>query len=236
MAMAQGAGGGHAIAGTIGGALLWAVAASLVGQVYLLGLSLVYLRVTEGLDLTASEAALRATFDEARRRTAELGEKARQATRRDGAGGGGGRSGRRRCARPRSPRSRPHDPHPRTPAAGVQPAARLQPAADVRRRCGRAARRRSDHEASRSAPRDAGRARPRRSRHRAAVRRARAAPARRTAVVRRAARLGAADGDRAGRRCAAAAGSAVARRHDLPAMPVAGRRPKTCSAASAAIG
>jgi len=88
MAMSQGGGGGagHAIAGAIGGALLWAVAASLIGQVYLLGLSLVYLRVTEGLDLTASEEALRATFDDARRRTAELGEKARQATKRDGAG------------------------------------------------------------------------------------------------------------------------------------------------------
>ena len=90
MAMSQGGGGGagHAIAGAIGGALLWAVAASLVGQVYLLGLSLVYLRVTEGLDLTASEAALRATFDDARRRTAELGEKARQATHRGGSDAG----------------------------------------------------------------------------------------------------------------------------------------------------
>jgi len=89
MAMSQGGGGGagHAIAGAIGGALLWAVAASLIGQVYLLGLSLVYLRVTEGLDLTASEEALRATFDDARRRTAELGEKARQATQRGGGGG-----------------------------------------------------------------------------------------------------------------------------------------------------
>src|SRR4051794_205894 len=55
MAMSQG--GGYAVAGAIGGALLWAVAASLVGQVYLLGLSLVNLRVTEGLDLTAAEAA-----------------------------------------------------------------------------------------------------------------------------------------------------------------------------------
>ncbi len=83
MAMSQGGGGGHAIAGAIGAALLWAIAASLVGQVYLLGLSLVYLRVTDGLDLSASEASLRAAFDDARRRTAELGEKARQATQRD---------------------------------------------------------------------------------------------------------------------------------------------------------
>ena len=88
MAMPQGySGGGHAVAGAIGAALLWAVAASLVGQVYLLGLSLVYLRVTEGLDLSASEAALRATFDDAKRRTAELGERARQAAHRDGSGG-----------------------------------------------------------------------------------------------------------------------------------------------------
>ncbi|HEX4232887.1 MAG TPA: zinc ribbon domain-containing protein [Caldimonas sp.] len=83
MAMSQAGGGSHAVAGAIGGALLWAVAASLVGQVYLLGLSLVYLRVTDGLDLTASEESLRAAFDDARRRTAELGEKARQATQRD---------------------------------------------------------------------------------------------------------------------------------------------------------
>jgi hypothetical protein len=88
MAMSQGyAGSGHAIAGAIGGALLWAVAGSLVGQVYLLGLSLVYLRVTEGLDLSASEASLRASFDDAKRRAAELGDKARQATHRDGSAG-----------------------------------------------------------------------------------------------------------------------------------------------------
>jgi len=82
-AMSHG-GGGHAIAGVIGGALLWAIAASLVGQVYLLGLSIVYLRVTEGLDLTSAEESFRATLDEAKRRTAELGEKARQATQRGG--------------------------------------------------------------------------------------------------------------------------------------------------------
>jgi hypothetical protein len=80
-AMSQG-GGGYAIAGVVGGALLWAIAASLVGQVYLLGLSIVYLRVTEGLDLTSAEEALRATLDDARRKTAEFGEKARQATQR----------------------------------------------------------------------------------------------------------------------------------------------------------
>ncbi len=76
---------GHALAGLIGALLLWAVAGSLVGQVGLFGLSQAYLRLTEGLDLSASEAALRAAFDDARRRTAELGAKARQATQRDDA-------------------------------------------------------------------------------------------------------------------------------------------------------
>jgi hypothetical protein len=83
MGMMQGGGGGGAmIAGAIGGLLLWAVAASLIGQVNLLGLCLVYLRVTEGLDLSATEAALRQTLDEARRRTAELGEKVKSAANR----------------------------------------------------------------------------------------------------------------------------------------------------------
>ena len=84
MGMMQGGrGAGHVIAGAIGGLLLWAVAGSLVGQVYLLGLSLVYLRVTEGLDVGATEAALRGGLEEARRRGAELGERARSAAQRD---------------------------------------------------------------------------------------------------------------------------------------------------------
>ena len=88
MGMAQGFGGGgagHAIAGAIGGLVLWAIAVSLVLQVYLLGLCLVYLRVTEGLDLSATEAALRQKLDEARQRASELGDKARTAAHRDGA-------------------------------------------------------------------------------------------------------------------------------------------------------
>ncbi len=80
--MDGGGGVGHAIAGGIGLGVLWAVAASLVLQVYLLGLCLVYLRVTEGLDLSATEAALRQKLDEARNRANELGEKARTAANR----------------------------------------------------------------------------------------------------------------------------------------------------------
>jgi len=63
----------------LGGGVLWAVAATLVAQVYLLGLCIVYLRVTEGLDLSATEAALRQKLEEARSRAGDLGEKARAA-------------------------------------------------------------------------------------------------------------------------------------------------------------
>lgn len=73
----------YATTGAIGGLVLWAAAVSLVGQVYLRGLALVYLRVTEGLDLGATEAALRAGIDDARRRAAELGDKAKNAAARD---------------------------------------------------------------------------------------------------------------------------------------------------------
>ncbi len=76
-----GGGGGYVIAGMIGGGLLWATALSLVAQVYLLGLCLVYLRVTDGLDLSAAESALRGKLDEARRRAQELSDRAKAAAR-----------------------------------------------------------------------------------------------------------------------------------------------------------
>jgi hypothetical protein len=96
-------GGGHVVAGGLGLGVLWAVAASLVAQVYLLGLCLVYLRVTEGLDLSATEAALRQKLDEARSRASDLGEKARAAA--------------HRTAAP-----------PATPPAGMQPPSYTPPA------------------------------------------------------------------------------------------------------------
>jgi hypothetical protein len=77
-----GSGGGHAIAAVIGGGLLWAIAATLVGQVYLLGLAIVYLRVTEGLDVGAAQAALQRGLEDAKRRTAQIGERARAAAQR----------------------------------------------------------------------------------------------------------------------------------------------------------
>lgn len=59
-------GSGYAMAAGIGGGLLWALAGSLLSLVNLLGLNLVYLRVTEGLD-------------DAKRRAAGLGQKATEA-------------------------------------------------------------------------------------------------------------------------------------------------------------
>lgn len=73
---------GYVVAAGIGGGLLWALAVSLVAQVYLLGLNLVYLRVTEGLDVGATEAAMQAGFDDAKRRAAELSQKAKDAAER----------------------------------------------------------------------------------------------------------------------------------------------------------
>jgi hypothetical protein len=118
MGMMQGyGGGGQIVAGTIGGLVLWAVAASLVGQVYLLGLCLVYLRVTEGLDADATEATLREKLDDARRRAADLGDKARNATSRDGPAAAG-------AVTAAAPNYRP------SPAAGpVAPAAAAVPPA-----------------------------------------------------------------------------------------------------------
>ena len=72
-------GAGYAIAASIGAGLLWALAGSLVSLVYLLGLNLVYLRVTEGLDVGATEAALKARLDDAKRQAVDLGQKAREA-------------------------------------------------------------------------------------------------------------------------------------------------------------
>lgn len=52
-----GAGGSHAAAAAIGGGVLWSLAASLVAMVSLLGLNLVYLRVTDALRTATSGAA-----------------------------------------------------------------------------------------------------------------------------------------------------------------------------------
>lgn len=81
MGMMSGSG-GHAIAGGIGFGVLWAIAATLVSQVWLLGLNLVYLRVSEGLDAQATEAALAKGLADARRKSAEMAQKAKEAAER----------------------------------------------------------------------------------------------------------------------------------------------------------
>ena len=82
MGMMQGGVGGYAIAGALGGGLLWAVALTLVFQVSLLGANLAYLRVSEGLDSSATEQAMHARLDEARRKAADMGQRAKEAAER----------------------------------------------------------------------------------------------------------------------------------------------------------
>lgn len=72
----------YALAAGIGGMLLWALAGTLLSLVYLLGLNIVYLRVTEGLDIGATEQLLRSRFEDARRQAAHFGQKARDAAER----------------------------------------------------------------------------------------------------------------------------------------------------------
>ncbi len=73
----SGTGGSYIVGGMIGAGVIWAVATTLIGLVWLLGLNIVYLRLTEGLDVGATEDALRRGFDDAKRRTAEFGELAK---------------------------------------------------------------------------------------------------------------------------------------------------------------
>ena len=208
MAMSQRPAGGHAIAGAIGGALLWAVTASLVGQVYLLGLSLVYLRVTEGLDLTASEEALRAKFDERAAALPSLAKgraKRLNATRRP-----------QLAAWVRHPRARRATPGgAATPAYSAPPAftAAPAPAFDPTTSDPPPARRRARRRCRRLA--SARRA----NRHRPALRRPGGAPTRADRPV------GVDPDSHPGPSAApASSGSAVAAGDDLSAMPVAGRR------------
>lgn len=72
-------GSGHAIAGVIGSGALWALAATLVFQVGLLGINLVYLRAGEGLDTGAMQVAMRARVEQARVKAAELAARAKEA-------------------------------------------------------------------------------------------------------------------------------------------------------------
>jgi len=111
-----GSGAGHFIAAGIGGGLLWALAGSLLSLVNLLGLNLVYLRVTEGLDSGAAEAALKSGLDSAKRQATDLGQKAKDAAER----------ARQSSAAAGTPSSSVHAP-PAFSAAPTQPTAREAP-------------------------------------------------------------------------------------------------------------
>ncbi|MFO1293204.1 MAG: zinc ribbon domain-containing protein [Rubrivivax sp.] len=76
--------GGYAIAGAVGAGVLWALAATLVLQVGVLGINLIYLRVSEGLDATATEQAIKARLDDARRKAGEVAQKAKDAAKEAG--------------------------------------------------------------------------------------------------------------------------------------------------------
>lgn len=75
-------GGAYVASGAVGFGVLWAIAVTLVAQVWLLGLNLVYLRVSEGLDTAATEAAIAQKLAEARRKSAEMANRAKEAAER----------------------------------------------------------------------------------------------------------------------------------------------------------
>lgn len=63
---------GHAIGAAVGGGILFAIAFTLPGMVYLRGACTVYLRAIEGLDLAAEQAAIDARLDAAKARVSEM--------------------------------------------------------------------------------------------------------------------------------------------------------------------
>ncbi|APW37560.1 hypothetical protein RD110_10485 [Rhodoferax koreense] len=73
------AGSGHALAAAIGGALLFAVAFTLPGMVYLRGASSVYLRAIDGLDLVSEQALMDERIAAATARAREMQAKAQAA-------------------------------------------------------------------------------------------------------------------------------------------------------------
>lgn len=75
----RGAGSGYLMASGLGSGLLFALTMTLVFQVWLLGINMMYLRVTNGLDASATERALQSGLAEARRRAADIGNKAKEA-------------------------------------------------------------------------------------------------------------------------------------------------------------
>lgn len=73
-------GGGYVIAGIFGSAVLAAVSTTILMLVTLSGVSLAYLRLTEGLDSSAAAGAMKDRLAEAKRKASELGAMAKEAS------------------------------------------------------------------------------------------------------------------------------------------------------------
>lgn len=72
---------GHAVAGALSTVIMFAVVMTLLAQVMVMGMNLIYLMVSEGLDEEASEASLHAGIAKARERARQVQELARQKAR-----------------------------------------------------------------------------------------------------------------------------------------------------------
>ncbi|HXR57803.1 MAG TPA: zinc ribbon domain-containing protein [Burkholderiales bacterium] len=72
-------GGGHILAALIATLIIFGLAVSVLAQVWIMGVNLVYLIVTEGLDVTASQAALAKGLTQMKQKAAEAQDRARQA-------------------------------------------------------------------------------------------------------------------------------------------------------------
>jgi len=70
---------GHALAGIVGSAVLWVCVGVVIAQVLLMAWSIIYLRLTEGIDTQSAEDTLESTLADAKRRASEVGNRARQA-------------------------------------------------------------------------------------------------------------------------------------------------------------
>ena len=79
MYMGSGHGSGHLYAGMLATGLIFAVATTLMFQVLIMGVNLVYLSATDGVDILASQEALNAGLAQAKNKAREAQERAREA-------------------------------------------------------------------------------------------------------------------------------------------------------------
>ena len=80
--MDMGGGGGHLYAGMLATGLIFGVATTLMFQVLIMGVNLVYLSATAGLDIAASQGALETHLEQAKQKAREAQERARMAAER----------------------------------------------------------------------------------------------------------------------------------------------------------